>query len=72
MTINRPTTASNVDGELMTRQQVAYLFGATSATVATWARRGRLPEVRDDAGRPRYLCADVEELRRTVIRRKAR
>ncbi|MGB6581355.1 MAG: hypothetical protein WBF34_25910 [Streptosporangiaceae bacterium] len=31
----------------MTRRQVASLFGVTSAAVATWARRGRLPV--DDA-----------------------
>ena len=46
----------------MTRRQVASLFGVTSAAVATWARRGRLPEIRNEAGRPRYRRADVEEL----------
>jgi len=30
--------------------------------VATWARRGRLPEIRNEAGRPRYRRADVEAL----------
>ena len=34
----------------MTRRQVASLFGVTSAAVASWARRGRLPEVRNEAG----------------------
>ena len=34
----------------MTRRQVASLFRVTSAAVASWARRGRLPEVRDEAG----------------------
>lgn len=46
----------------MTRRQVAALFRVTSAAVAAWARRGRLPEVRDQAGRPRYRRADVEAL----------
>ena len=48
--------------DLMTRRQVASLFRVTSAAVASWARRGRLAEVRDEAGRPRYRRADVEEL----------
>ena len=46
----------------MTRRQVASLFRVTSAAVASWARRGRLPEVRDEAGRPRYRRSDVETL----------
>jgi hypothetical protein len=48
--------------DLMTRRQVARLFGVTSAAVATWARRGRLPEIRNEADRPRYRRADVEAL----------
>jgi len=64
--------AGNHMGEdLMTRRQVASLFGVTSAAVATWARRGRLPEVRNEAGRPRYRRADVEELFRSAVRRRA-
>jgi transposase len=59
----------NADADLMTRRQVARLFGVTSAAVATWARRGRLPEVRNEAGRPRYRRADVEELRQSVSAR---
>jgi transposase len=51
------------DEELMTRRQVAYRFGVASATVAGWARRGALREVRED-GKPRYRRADVEELAR--------
>ena len=57
---NGPAAAGGQD--LMTRRQVASLFGVTSAAVATWARRGRLPEVRNEAGRPRYRRADVEAL----------
>lgn len=59
----------HADADLMTRRQVARLFGVTSAAVATWARRGRLPEVRNEAGRPRYRRADVEELLQSVSSR---
>jgi hypothetical protein len=65
----------NVDvpaGELMTRRQVAYLFRVTSAAVATWARRGRLAEVRTESGKPRYRRADVEALFGSCLRRRAR
>jgi hypothetical protein len=65
--------AGNRIGEdLMTRRQVASLFGVTSAAVATWARRGRLPEVRNEAGRPRYRRADVDALFRSGMSRRAR
>ena len=56
----------------MTRRQVASLFGVTSAAVAIWARRGRLPEVRNEAGRPRYQRSDVEALLRSGLRRRTR
>jgi len=68
-----PVAAVNDVGEdLMTRRQVAGLFGVTSAAVAAWARRGRLPEVRNEAGRPRYRRADVEVLFRGAMRQRAR
>ena len=63
---------NHVDEDLMTRRQVAFLFGVTSATVATWARRGRLPEVRTQAGKPRYRRSDVEALLRSGFGRRAR
>ena len=63
-------TGNQMDEDLMTRRQVAFLFRVTSAAVATWARRGRLPEVRDEAGRPRYRRADVEALFRSSVRRR--
>jgi hypothetical protein len=59
-------------GDLMTRRQVASVFRVTSAAVATWARRGRLAEVRDASGKPRYRRADVEALLRSRPRRRAR
>jgi hypothetical protein len=55
--------------DLMTRRQVAYLFRVTSSAVAAWARRGRLPEVRDEAGKPRYRRSDVEALFRNGVSR---
>jgi hypothetical protein len=58
--------------ELMTRRQVAVLFRVTSAVVATWARRGRLPEVRNEDGRPRYRRGDVEQLFRSDVARRLR
>ena len=63
---------SDISEELMTRQQVAYLFRDTSAAVAKWVRRGLLPEVRDGAGRPRYRRADVNELLRSGFRQRPR
>ena len=65
-------TGNRMGEDLMTRRQVASLFGVTSAAVASWARRGRLPEVRNEAGRPRYRRADVEALFRSGVRRGAR
>ena len=70
MTVRGPMTTDTMDGDLLTRQQVAYLFGETSAKVAMWARRGRLPEVRDDAGKPRYRRADVQALLRARAGRR--
>ena len=56
------TATASPDRDLMSRHQVAVMFRVTSALVAQWARRGRLREVRDEAGRPRYRRADVENL----------
>jgi len=67
-----PAAPAVTGEELMTRRQVASLFGVTSAAVATWARRGRLPEVRNEDGRPRYRRADVEALFRSGVRWRAR
>ena len=65
-------SGSRMVDDVMTRRQVASLFGVTSAAVAIWARRGRLPEIRNEAGRPRYRRADVEALFRTGLRRRPR
>jgi MerR HTH family regulatory protein len=65
-------TDMDMDEDLMTRRQVAVLFRVTSASVASWARRGHLPEVRNETGRPRYRRADVEALFRSGLRRRSR
>jgi len=66
------TPGNPTDEELMTRRQVAYLFRVTSSAVAIWARRGRLPEVRTETGKPRYRRADVMVLLRRDLRRRTR
>ena len=69
-----PASRMDTDEEedLMTRRQVAFLFRVTSAVVATWARRGRLPEVRNEEGKPRYRRGDVEALFRSDLARRMR
>ena len=62
----------HMDEDLMTRRQVAYLFRVTSSAVAIWARRGRLPEVRTETGKPRYRRADVVALLQRELRRRTR
>ena len=51
-------------GDLMTRREVAYKFGVTSATIKNWARSGKvaLTEVQRGDGRPRYRRAEVDTL----------
>ena len=58
-------TSDHADEDLMTRRQVAFLFRVTSQAVVRLARRGRLTEVRDSDGKPRYRRAEVEELFRS-------
>jgi DNA-directed RNA polymerase specialized sigma24 family protein len=50
--------------ELMTRREVAYRFGVTTATVKNWARSKKvaLTEVHDDQGKPRYRRTEVDAL----------
>ena len=55
-------TSDHADEDLMTRRQVALLFRVTSQAVVRLARRGRLTEVRNSEGKPRYRRAEVEEL----------
>jgi transposase len=50
--------------ELMTRREVAYKFGVTSATIKNWARSTNvaLTEIPGEDGRPRYQRAEVQAL----------
>src|SRR5262249_17792129 len=68
----QPDMCRDTDEDVMTRRQVAALFRVTSAAVATWARRGRLPEVYNGAGRPRYRRGDVEALIQSGFRPRTR
>ena len=61
-------TSDHADEDLMTRRQVAFLFRVTSQAVVRLARRGRLTEVRNCDGKPRYRRAEVEELFRSSFR----
>jgi predicted site-specific integrase-resolvase len=72
MMVPVPVPSGCAREDLMTRRQVASLFRVTSAAVASWARRGRLPEVRDEAGKPRYRRADVETLFSSGMKRRTR
>jgi predicted site-specific integrase-resolvase len=72
MTQTAVTGTALAEEDLMTRRQVAYLFRVTSAAVASWARRGQLPEIRNQAGRPRYRRADVQALLASRLRRRTR
>ena len=51
--------------DLLTRREVAYKFGVTSATIKNWARSQQvaLTEVPGgEQGRPRYRRAEVQAL----------
>lgn len=56
--------ASPDEDDLMTRLQVARLFGVTSAAVANWAHRKTpvLTEIRNADNEPRYRRAEVDKL----------
>jgi hypothetical protein len=57
--------SDHAEEDLMTRRQVAFLLRVTSQAVVRLARRGRLTEVRNADGKPRYRRAEVEELFRS-------
>jgi excisionase family DNA binding protein len=48
--------------DLLTPREVARVFGVYVATVATWARAGRLVFTRTPGGHRRYRWADVRTL----------
>jgi excisionase family DNA binding protein len=47
---------------LLTPREVAELFGVCTATIARWAREGRLSPIRTPGGHRRYRSAEVREL----------
>jgi len=47
---------------LLLPTEVAAMFGVDVATVARWARRGRLPAVRTPGGHRRFRERDVRPL----------
>jgi hypothetical protein len=61
--------SDHAEEDLMTRRQVAFLLRVTSQAVVRLARRGRLTEVRNSEGKPRYRRAEVEELFRNSVSR---
>jgi hypothetical protein len=61
--------SDHAEEDLMTRRQVAFLLRVTSQAVVRLARRGRLTEVRNCDGKPRYRRAEVEELFRNGVSR---
>jgi hypothetical protein len=56
--------AEGKDEDLMTRREVAAMFGTTSQVVAYWARKRKplLTEVRTADGKPRYRRSEVQAL----------
>lgn len=47
---------------LLTRAEVAALFGVRPATVSQWAKSGRLPAIRTLGGHRRFRYGDVVAL----------
>ena len=52
------------DEELLRPREVAALFGVHPATIARWAREGRLTPIRTPGGHRRYPRAPVRDVRR--------
>jgi len=56
---------------LLTRAEVAALFGVDAQTVTRWARNGRLTAVRTPGGHRRFSEREVRDLLDGVPRQKA-
>ncbi|MCW2522613.1 MAG: binding domain protein excisionase family [Frankiales bacterium] len=48
--------------ELLTRSEVAAIFGVTAKTVTRWASQGRVPTIRTLGGHRRYRVTDIERV----------
>lgn len=51
-----------LSGRLLRTREVARLFQVSERTVASWARRGRLPSVRTPGGHRLYPADEVRRL----------
>jgi excisionase family DNA binding protein len=49
--------------QLLTRAEVAAMFGVAPVTVSKWAKAGKLTSLRTVGGHRRYREAEVRELR---------
>jgi excisionase family DNA binding protein len=56
------TDKTPVDDRVLTPGEVAGRFGVTTATLARWARTGKLPAIRTPGGQRRYREADITAL----------
>ncbi|MDR7392779.1 MAG: MerR family transcriptional regulator [Armatimonadota bacterium] len=57
---------------LLAPRDAGRLLGVTTARVQQLAREGKLPELRDSAGRRLFRLEDVETLRRERARKRGR
>lgn len=52
------------DAAVLTPAELASYFKVSTATVARWAKKGKLPSFRTPGGQRRYRLADIEQLLR--------
>lgn len=62
--------ADNPGQRLLTRSEVAELFGVSPSTITRWAKEGKLPVVKTLGGHRRYKAEAVMELARQLSKEK--
>ena len=67
LSILRGEAAEVTAGEILTRGEVAKMFGVTKTTITNWKRRGALHPVKIGNSAFGYLRADVERLFKTAV-----